>query len=103
MLPSIAEPEFFSLPCCGDNWLLVGEAAGRADPVAGGGILYALWSGKLAAEAIANDELSLFDELWRKQYGDYFVERCKIKKSFYDPLSIEVSIAMHSIRNSRLS
>jgi menaquinone-9 beta-reductase len=99
LLPSATDSKFFTLPCCGDNWLLVGDAAGHVDPVTGGGILYALWSGKLAAEVIANDELDLYDELWRKQYGNYFMERCKIKKTFYDPLEIEVSIAKHTIQS----
>jgi geranylgeranyl reductase family protein len=99
LLPSASESKFFTLPCCGDNWLLVGDAAGHVDPVTGGGILYALWSGKLAAEVIANGDLDLYDELWRKQYGNYFMERCKVKKAFYDPLEIEVSFAMHAIQS----
>ncbi len=69
--------------------LYVGEAAGFQDPFRGFGMNYALWSGKLAADAITN---SLdYDALWKKElmpklkldfarrfvmsiFGDRFVE-----------------------------
>jgi geranylgeranyl reductase family protein len=43
MLPSASNPDFFSLPSAGENWILIGDAAGHVDPISGGGILYALW------------------------------------------------------------
>ncbi len=46
--------------------LLVGDAAGLVDPLLGEGIRYALASGRLAAEAIARDDLSGYDQaVWR--------------------------------------
>ncbi len=99
LLPSVTEPNFFNLPNSGGNWILIGDAAGHADPLTGGGIQYALWSGKLAAKAIAENELGLYDELWRKEYGGYFVERCKQRGSFYDPFVIEVSLAKNAFEN----
>lgn len=45
--------------------LLVGDAASLVDPVLGEGIRYALDSGRLAAEAIADDDLSGYDRaIW---------------------------------------
>ena len=99
MLPWAMEPDFFNLPNSGDNWLLVGDAAGHADPLTGEGILYALWSGKLAAEAIGKNNLCLYDELWKEQYGNYFIERCKEKSNFYNPLVIECSVATRSLQS----
>jgi flavin-dependent dehydrogenase len=52
MLPCASDPDFFMLPCAGEDWILVGDAAGHVDPITGAGILYALWSGELAAEVI---------------------------------------------------
>jgi len=47
--------------------VLVGDAAGLVDPLLGEGIRYALASGRLAAEAIARDDLSGYDQaVWRK-------------------------------------
>jgi geranylgeranyl reductase family protein len=92
MLPWATDPEFFTLPCAGEDWLLVGDAAGHADPLTGEGILYALWSGKLAAEVLAKREPTSYDGLWRTQYGNYFMHRCGMKNEFYDPIRIELSV-----------
>jgi flavin-dependent dehydrogenase len=88
MFPSATNSDFFSLPCAGKNWFLVGDAAGHVDPISGEGILYALWSGDLAAEAIANDEWGSYDKMWREQYGETLRARCKEKETFYDPIRI---------------
>jgi flavin-dependent dehydrogenase len=98
MLPWVTDPDFYKLQCAGENWILIGDAAGHTDPLAGEGILYALWSGKLAAEATAKGEPQLYDGLWRWEYGNYFRQRCNQRSTFYDPLAIEFSIAMHSQR-----
>jgi flavin-dependent dehydrogenase len=47
--------------------LLVGDAAGLVDPLMGEGIRYALESGRLAAEAIAADDVSGYEAaVWRR-------------------------------------
>ena len=86
MLPSARNPDFFKSACAGDDWLLVGDAAGHVDPVSGGGILYALWGGKLAAEAIDRNDPRSYDKEWRIAFGKNLEERCKNKSEFYDPL-----------------
>jgi geranylgeranyl reductase family protein len=86
LLPSASNPNFFNLRCAGTNWILIGDAAGHVDPISGGGILYALWGGELAAQAIENKDLQSFDEKWKEEYGKILEERCKNKEAFYDPL-----------------
>jgi len=44
-----------------DNALLVGDAAGLADPIFLGGINQAMWSGKIAAECILKDDVDLYE------------------------------------------
>ena len=78
----------------------MGDAAVHTDPLTGENILYALWSGKLAGEALAKNDLSSYDVLWHSQYGDYLRERCKQKKIYYDPLVIEISVASQSLIRS---
>lgn len=99
MMPLVTNTEFFSLPCAGKNWVLVGDAAGHSDPITGEGILYALLSGKLAAEAIELGDSAVFDSLWRKEYGDKLKMRCMERESFYDPLNLELMVALAG-RNS---
>jgi flavin-dependent dehydrogenase len=48
-------------PCCGQDWALVGDAAGLVDALTGEGLPYAFQSGRLAATAIARGHL--------RQYG----------------------------------
>jgi geranylgeranyl reductase family protein len=92
MLPSVSNPNFFKLPCAGTNWILIGDAAGHVDPISGGGILYALWGGELAAQAIDSKNLKSFSKAWKEEYGRILKERCKNKKNFYDPLKSTISM-----------
>ena len=92
MIPSASNPKFFKLPCTGTNWILIGDAAGHVDPISGGGILYALWGGELAAQAIESNDLKSFDEKWKAEYGKILEERCKNKEAFYDPLKFTFSL-----------
>ena len=94
MLPSASNPEFFRLPCAGANWILIGDAAGHVDPISGGGILYALWGGELAAQAIESDKPKSFDKKWKEEYGTILEARCRNKKAFYDPLKFTFSLIM---------
>ena len=86
LLPSANTPEFFSLPCSGKNWVLVGDAAGHVDPTTGGGIFYALSGGKLAAIAIKENEVDSYDNMWRKEYSHSLVRSAEKKEEFYDPV-----------------
>jgi geranylgeranyl reductase family protein len=94
MLPSASNPEFFNLPCAGENWILIGDAAGHVDPISGEGILYALWGGKIAAEAIKSNDPKSYDAMWRSEYGKNLEARCKNRAVFYDPLESTISIFM---------
>ncbi len=96
MLPSAKDPNFFKLPCAGENWILIGDAAGHVDPITGEGVLYALWSGKLAAETIIRNNILSYDDLWRREYGNDLMEGCKQRDMFYNPLMIELSVILAS-------
>jgi geranylgeranyl reductase family protein len=99
LLPCVSNPDFFKGPCAGEDWILVGDAAGHVDPITGEGILYALWSAKLAAEVINRKELSAYDKLWREAYGNDLKERCKLREAFFNPLAIELSIITRSLHS----
>lgn len=69
-LPFPCDEGAYSQPVAGDRWCLVGDAAGHADPLTGEGILYALWGGQLAAQAILEENTVRYDELWRDAFLD---------------------------------
>lgn len=103
LLPMVKNPVFFSLPAGGKDWALIGDAAGHADPITGEGILYALWSAKLASEAINRNDLLTYNESWKKEYGNRLMERARNRNSFYNPLRIELMIRFLDNKKSPFS
>lgn len=77
LLPTVSEAAFYEQPAAGDDWLLVGDAAGHVHPITGAGLVYALWSGKLAAEAIMAARLEQYEASWRESYGLHLMEACR--------------------------
>jgi len=51
-IPLVTTPGFYRRRLGGDDWLLVGDAAGMANAISGEGIVHALRSAQLAAQAI---------------------------------------------------
>ncbi|MDR0306373.1 MAG: NAD(P)/FAD-dependent oxidoreductase [Chitinispirillales bacterium] len=78
-VPSPAMPQFYTLPCAGKNWILIGEAAGHIHPLSGESLYYALRSVQLAALAVKCGDLRVFDGLWRDEYGKELEAAVKIK------------------------
>lgn len=85
--PFATDYRFFDKKCVSakQNWILIGDAAGHVDPIFGEGILYALWSGKIAAKAIATEDVGWYQKKWQKEYGNHLKKQCKLKKDFYNP------------------
>ncbi|MDH7516925.1 MAG: NAD(P)/FAD-dependent oxidoreductase [Candidatus Thermoplasmatota archaeon] len=93
-IPNIKNDDFFKLPCSGENWILIGDAAGHVDSATGEGITYALWSAELAAKAIIENDPKSFDRLWRNAYGNMLAESCKMREIFYNPFLLEYTIRL---------
>ena len=64
---------------------MIGDAAAHVDPISGGGILYALWGGKLAAEALAKNDLKSYDQNWKEEFGGILEKNRREREEFYDP------------------
>jgi flavin-dependent dehydrogenase len=85
-IPSAWKKEFFNLPCAGNGWALIGDAAGHVDPIGGAGIYYAMKGGAFCAQAILEGNVQLFDKYWRAEYGVELVDSAKKVRTFYGPL-----------------
>jgi geranylgeranyl reductase family protein len=94
LIPSAGSKVFFDAPCAGSDWALIGDAAGHVDPITGEGIIYALWSASLAAEAIAAGDLPSYDMAWRKEYGRNLADGARSKNLYYNSTLIELSVAL---------
>ena len=86
-----AVPIAESLPqLVGDGILIVGDAAHHSDPMSGGGIANAMYSGKFAAEAavegirngdVSEEVLAAYTKRWNNEFGKHFKNICRIRDS----------------------
>jgi geranylgeranyl reductase family protein len=94
MVPTVTNVDFFKLPATGNNWLLVGDAAGHVDPITAEGITYALWSAELAADAISDGNHKDYELLWRNEYGYNLIQSAKLKNFIYNPYFLETLVIL---------
>jgi geranylgeranyl reductase family protein len=94
LVPTAGTQKFFNQPCTGENWMLVGDAAGHVNPSSVEGISYALWSAELAAKSILHNNHREFDDLWRKEYGKDLIESMKFKDLMYNPQFLDFSVKL---------
>lgn len=88
LVPIIWEESFFDLPCSGENWALIGDAAGHVNPIGGAGIYYAMKGGVLCGSALLNGDSQLFDRYWRDDYGDELRFGAKTFSRYYGNFGI---------------
>jgi digeranylgeranylglycerophospholipid reductase len=96
-----------------DGLMIVGDAARVSDPLTGGGIYGALYTGKTAvdvgAEAIAQGDVSKkalmkYDETWRESYLGKALERnYQIKEVFVKLNDDDLNAILHSVAKMNLS
>ena len=82
-IPGLAAKTWDSRKVCGDDWALLGDAAGFADPVTGEGIYYALRSAELFAEAYLTGELRSYEAKWREDFGAELRRAAQMRRRFY--------------------
>ena len=82
-IPGLSATTWDNRKVSGDNWALLGDAAGFADPVTGEGIYYALRSAELFAESYLRGELSSYESAWRKDFGAELRRAAQMRRRFY--------------------
>jgi geranylgeranyl reductase len=83
LIPAVSMKNFFDLPCSGNNWALIGDAAGHVNSIGGLGIYYAMKGGMLCGSAFLDGDIHLFEEYWRKEYGDELYYAAATVSKFY--------------------
>jgi flavin-dependent dehydrogenase len=68
---------------CGEQWALLGDAAGFADPVTGEGIYYALRSAELFADAYLQGSPLDYEHWWRQDFGRELQRAAQMRRKFY--------------------
>jgi flavin-dependent dehydrogenase len=82
-IPGLAAKTWDSRKVSGDDWALLGDAAGFADPVTGEGIYYALRSAELFAEAYLSGDALSYEKRWRSDFGAELRRAAQMRPRFY--------------------
>jgi flavin-dependent dehydrogenase len=82
-IPGLAAETWDQRTTCGDDWALLGDAAGFADPVTGEGIYYALRSAELLAHAYLSGDFRSYEQLWRADFGAELRRAAQMRRRFY--------------------
>jgi geranylgeranyl reductase family protein len=83
-VPMLAHGSWEQVRAAGPDWALVGDAAGFVDPITGEGIYFAIRSGELFAEAIANGSgLAGYDRAWYEDFGEDLAVASRHLERFY--------------------
>jgi geranylgeranyl reductase family protein len=82
-IPGLSTATWDSRKASGENWALLGDAAGFADPVTGEGIYYALRSAELFAESYLKGTPSFYEECWREDFGAELRRASQMRRRFY--------------------
>ena len=82
-IPGLKPETFRTRRTAGEDWALLGDAAGFADPVTGEGIFYALRSGELFADAYLRGRVLAYEELWRSDFGRELTRASEMRRRFY--------------------
>ena len=104
-IPNIKNLKTYNTPLAGNNWILIGDAAGHANPITGEGIMYALLDGEMAAETVAENRLMEFNKKWRKTYGIRMAMAIKARNLVYNRYILELyfkSLRFHNFLRSNL-
>lgn len=89
---ALKEYSYRAKKCAGDGWVLVGDAYGFLDPLYSSGLMLALKSAELAADAIidalnANDATEKRLRVWEAAYNQGMERMRRLVCAFYDGLN----------------
>ncbi len=82
-IPGLSSTTLETRKTCGEDWALVGDAAGFADPVTGEGIYYALRSAELFAECSLAGKHCEYEQRWRADFGNELKRASQMRRRFY--------------------
>ncbi len=82
-IPGLAPETLDGRRAGADDYALLGDAAGFADPVTGEGIYYALRSAELFADAFLRGQPADYETLWRADFGRELRRASAMRERFY--------------------
>ena len=83
VLPVLGRRSWKQMKLAGAGWSLIGDAAGLADPITGEGIYFAMRSGELAAEALADRAPEAYPHRVWGDFGSHLAFGALLTHRFY--------------------
>ncbi len=84
-IPSLNAGDLAQLTLAGDDWCLVGDAAGLVDPITREGIYFSLRSAALAADAVGGGHLRGYASRVRAEIVSELARAARLKAGFFTP------------------
>jgi flavin-dependent dehydrogenase len=88
---------------CGDNWALLGDAAGFTDAITAEGIYYALRSAELLAESIRREDPRSYEIAWRADFGAELKSAAAWRDRFYSGMVLSRTFIRRALQTVRYS
>ena len=89
LLPYISDWRAFREPRVGPGWALIGDAGGFADTLTGEGLVFAVWSGELLAQAFLGGQPSGYERAWRREFGWHLMTGSWVARYVFKPWFID--------------
>jgi len=88
-IPFFSAKNLQDVSICSRNWALIGDAASFVEPISGEGIYYAIYSAEILSQCIQENDLSLYQQLCIKHFGENLVKAGQTFEYFYKAELIE--------------
>lgn len=89
VLPCLTRLKGYRTPRAGTRFALVGDAAGFCDTMTGEGILYAIWSADLLADACLKGDPRKYDSAWRRAFGLHLLMGSLLRNTLFSAHNID--------------
>ncbi len=102
-IPSLSRKSLVQQRVCGDNWALLGDAAGFVDAVTAEGIYYALRSAELLAESFHSGNPGSYEMRWRADFRADLESAAVWRDRFYGGMVLYQTFIRRALQSVRYS
>jgi flavin-dependent dehydrogenase len=102
-IPCLSRQTLLRQRVCGENWALLGDAAGFADAITAEGIYFALRSAELFSESMRCGEPQSYESSWRRDFGIDLLKAAQWRDRFYGGTLLFQAFTKRSVQLIRSS
>ena len=102
-IPCLSRQTLLRQRVCGQNWALLGDAAGFADAITAEGIYFALRSAELFSESVRCGDPQSYESSWRRDFGIDLLKAAQWRDRFYGGTLLFQAFTKRSVQLIRSS